>query len=451
MEKFSNFVWDVKYMPKVFSDKDVLTATNERLEYIFQHFDNYYFSVSGGKDSSVMLHLAIRKARQMHLKFSVLYVDFEAQYQSTIKHIEELILESQDVLERWYWVALPLSLRNAVSVLQPKWICWDLEEQKRWVRAMPDNPWVIHENNYPSDWTWFQRGMEFEQFILYFARWFHQKKGGNTACIVAIRSDESLNRFRTLVNTSKETFENKNWTTHLKLYGQATHVFSVFPLYDWKTSDIWTAVARLDLKFNDIYEQLYKNGVPLSEQRLCQPYGDDQRKGIDQFKALEYETWEKVLNRVHGVNFGNIYCRTSALGVIKTQKPHTMTWQQYTVFLLESLGLYVPELRDHYYYKIKTFLNWYLKKKGIHLSDIRDEEPKALENAKKVASWRRIARAIEHNDFWMKRLSFSQNKSDIKKLLSLQEKYHNLLNDTTLGDKDLEKISQLVNRGGQDV
>ena len=123
MEKFSNFVWDVKYMPKVFSDKDVLTATNERLEYIFQHFDNYYFSVSGGKDSSVMLQLAIRKARQMHVKFSVLYVDFEAQYQSTIKHIEELILESQDVLERWYWVALPLSLRNAVSVLQPKWIC----------------------------------------------------------------------------------------------------------------------------------------------------------------------------------------------------------------------------------------------------------------------------------------------------------------------------------------
>lgn len=31
--------------------------------------------------------------------------------------------------------------------------------------------------------------------------------------------------------------------------------------------------------------------------------GDDQRNGLDQFKALEYDTWAKVLNRVNGVNF----------------------------------------------------------------------------------------------------------------------------------------------------
>ena len=138
-------------------------------------------------------------------------------------------------------------------------------------------------------------------------------------------------------------------------------------MYDWKTTDIWTAVARFDLKYNQIYEQLYKNGVPLSEQRLCQPYGDDQRKSLDQFRALEYETWERVLQRVHGVNFGNIYCRTSVLGMIKTEKPNGMTWQEYTVFLLESLGLYVPELRDHYYHKIKAFFKWYEGKKGISI------------------------------------------------------------------------------------
>ena len=171
---------------------------------------------------------------------------------------------------------------------------------------------------------------------------------------------------------------------------------------------------------------MYKNGVSIYEQRLCQPYGDDQKKGLDQFRALEYETWEKVLNRVHGVNFGNIYCRTSILGVIKTEKPESMTWQEYTIFLLESIGIYVPELRDHYYHKIKTFLNWY-ENNGIKVSDIKDEEDKKLESAKKVASWRRIARAIEHNDFYMKRLSFSQNKRDNEKFKKLKEKYKNLV------------------------
>lgn len=413
-------------MPKVFTEKDVLTATNERLEYMFNNFDDFYFSVSGGKDSSVMLQLAAIKAREMHVKFSVLYVDFEAQYKATIKHIEELIEEVSDVLDKWYWIALPLSLRNAVSVIQSKWICWDSNDRKKWVREMPKNKWVINEKNMPEEWDWFKKGMEFEDFIDYFAKWFCSKKNGNIACGIGIRSDESLNRFRTMINTRKETFKGNKWTTRIKIGNKKTNTYSCFPMYDWKTSDIWVAVSRLNLKFNDIYEQMYKNGVSIYEQRLCQPYGDDQKKGLDQFKSLEYETWEKVLNRVHGVNFGNIYCRTSVLGVTKTEKPETMSWQEYTIFLLESLGIYVPELRDHYYFKIKAFFKWYEKTKGIKVSEINDEEDKRLENAKKIASWRRIARALEHNDFYMKRLSFCQNKRDAEKLMKLKEKYKNL-------------------------
>ena len=84
-------------MPKVYIDKDVYTAAMERFEYVFTHFDNYYFSVSGGKDSSVMLQLASKVARKYHKKISVMYVDFEAQYQMTIDHIQLLIEEIQDV------------------------------------------------------------------------------------------------------------------------------------------------------------------------------------------------------------------------------------------------------------------------------------------------------------------------------------------------------------------
>ena len=41
--------------------------------------------------------------------------------------------------------------------------------------------------------------------------------------------------------------------------------------------------------------------------RLCQPYGDDQRKGLWLFKMLEPETWSRVVGRVQGANFGNRY------------------------------------------------------------------------------------------------------------------------------------------------
>ena len=133
---------------------------------------------SGGKDSSVMVQLAARKARKMNKKFSVLYVDLEAQYKATIDHINELIEEVSDVLDTWYWIAMPLSLRNAVSIIQPKWICWNKKEKKKWVRDMPKNKWVINEDNYPEEWTWFYKGMEFEEFILFFADWFNRKRGG---------------------------------------------------------------------------------------------------------------------------------------------------------------------------------------------------------------------------------------------------------------------------------
>ena len=82
-------------MAKIYLEKNVLEASLERLEIMFQNFDNIYFSVSGGKDSSVMVQLANCVAKEMNRKFDVLYIDFEAQYRHTIEHIEELKTLSQ--------------------------------------------------------------------------------------------------------------------------------------------------------------------------------------------------------------------------------------------------------------------------------------------------------------------------------------------------------------------
>jgi predicted phosphoadenosine phosphosulfate sulfurtransferase len=431
-------------MPKIYTDKNVLDAALERFEIMFKEFDNMYLSVSGGKDSSVMVQLCAMVARKLNKKFSVLYIDLEAQYKHTIDHVEELMECTKDVVENFYWCALPISLRNAVSVIQPKWICWDKNDKHKWVRPMPKHKCVVNEDNYPKEWDWFYRGMEFEDFILYFAEWFNQTHGGKTATGVGIRSNESINRFRTIVSKTKTKYKDYNWTTQVRLGTKPLNVYNFYPLYDWETGDDWGAVAKLNLRYNYIYELMYKNGVSIHEQRLCQPYGDDQRNGLDQFRALEPETWEKVLNRVHGVNFGNIYCRTSLLGNIKSEKPQDMTWEQYAVFLLESLGLYAPELRDHYYNKIKTFLEWHKENEGvIKVPDVAD---KKLESAKKAASWRRIARAIEKNDFWMSRLSFGQTKSDVEKMFELKKKYKNLIYGKDTNSKPLKRIAEELNK-----
>ena len=242
-----------------------------------------------------MVQLANIVAKKMNKKFDVLYIDLEAQYAYTIAHVEELKELSQ--IRDFYHITLPLALRNAVSVLQPKWICWEEESRHLWVRNMPKN--TINIDNCP--FPWFKKGEEFEEFIIQFANWYKEKYNGKVACGVGIRTDESLNRFRTIAMQNKKVkFENYNWTTKLKVNNEKfIDVYNFYPIYDWTAEDIWGAVSNLDLKFNQIYELMYKNGLSIYEQRLCQPYGDDQRNGLDQFKALEYETWGKVLNRVN--------------------------------------------------------------------------------------------------------------------------------------------------------
>ena len=97
----------------------------------------------------------------------------------------------------------------------------------------------------------------------------------------------------------------------------------------------------------------------------------------------------------------------------------------------------------HYYRKIRKFAYWYKKRDNLDVADIPEEESSKLENQKKVISWRRIARAIEKNDFYLKRLGFAQTKTDDNELRELIHKWDNLLTqDTVTSDKDLKNFME---------
>lgn len=407
-------------MPKVYLDENVLDAARRRIHYMFDEFDHVYFSVSGGKDSSVMLQLAHQIAKRRGRTFSILFVDLEAQYDATIRHVRDLIDEVADTTDEVFWVCLPFSLVNAVSALQPEWQCWDTAMSHLWVRPMPKDPFVIYEGNHT--FAWFERyTTTFEDFVLLFADWFQRRKGGRIACGVGIRSDESFNRFRTIVSTTKTRYKDKGWTTRVNdVDGKPLDVYNIYPIFDWKVEDVWACVGQERFLSNPVYDAMWRNGVPLRQQRICQPFGTEQRQGLDQFKAIEPDTWEKLLARVNGVNFGALYSRTALLGHLKSSKPSHLTWQQYAVFLLESMGLMAPEVLGYYYSKIVYYIRWYEANENIPLADFLDAAP-----VPKHAhpSWERIARAIEKNDFWLGSLSFAATKEGMELLQKIRDKY----------------------------
>jgi len=94
------------------------------------------------------------------------------------------------------------------------------------------------------------------------------------------------------------------------------------------------------------------------------------------------------------------------------------------------------------FYKYMKLLNILIYKKyAIDFDQIPEEAPKKLENQKKAISWRRIARAIEKNDFYLKRLSFAQTKTEEDELRELAHKWDNLISkDTKTTDVHLNKV-----------
>ena len=397
---------------KRYLDKNVYEAAVERYDYIYTHFERVCVSFSNGKDSGVLLNLAIEAARRHgKLPVNALYIDFEAQYAKAIEFTHRMF--SRPEVTGW-WVCLPIHLRNAVSQILPYWVCWDKEKRDAWVREFPENKHVITDESF---FPFFKHGMEFEEFVPEFARWFSQ--GKKTACCVGIRSDESLNRFRTIASSSKVTLYGLQWTT--KLFPKDdSEIYNCYPIYDWRTEDIWRANGKFGWDYNKIYDIMHMAGVSIYKQRLCQPYGDDQRQGLYLFKILEPETWAKVVNRVEGANFGNRYTETdrTTLGNFKVNLPPGHTYESYAKFLLDTMP---PYLAEHYRQKIDKFLKWWENEGVASIPDYADIKDEAK---KKVPSWRRICKVLLKNDYWCKGLSFSQTKKELEKQVAMITRYN---------------------------
>ena len=403
-------------MPKKYLDIDVYEASKKRLERIFTDFDRVYVSFSAGKDSGVMLNLVIDVARKLgKLPVHVLFIDLEAQYKSTIDYAERTLLMPEI---KPYWICLPLNLRNAVSQINPNWCCWDETSKDIWVREMPKFDCVINQDKAKKlGWDWFKPEMEFERFIVDFAYWFSEN---NPSCtLIGIRATESLNRYLAVARNgieNKEKWCDLNWTTRIR-----KNLYNAYPIYDWLPEDIWAANGKFEWDYNKIYDLFYKAGVSMKDMRICQPYGDDQKKGLCLFQLLEPETWSKIVERVHGANYGRKYVHDSAMAdraVIKLPIGHT--YKSYAEFLLSTLP---PAMASGYKEKIDKFIAWW-RKSGVE--EIPDFADPSMESSKKAPSWRRIVKMILKNDRYCKSLSFGMTKKDKQRQYDMIVQYGNL-------------------------
>lgn len=423
-------------------NKNVYDAGNERLKFIFENFERIYLSFSGGKDSGVMLNLTIDYMRKNNIKnkLGIMILDNEANYDYSLEFMHRIIKQNLDILDV-YWCCLPITLPCTVSSYAVEWQCWGERDKDRWIRPMSKEPYIVNFQNHKFDF--FHEDMSYQEFWDKFGDWYGQ--GKRTACMIGIRTAESLNRFRAIMNQDKEILHGQMWTKK-----NTEIVYNCYPIYDWRTEDIWRANSRFEWDYNKLYDIFYKAGVPIKKMRVASPFMSESKSSLGMYRVIDPHIWAKLCARVQGANFTATYGKQLSYRSFKLPEGHT--WKSFVKFLLATLPKEVSiNFKMRFVQSIKYWarvgrglpknlikelkennIEFKLNGKTAHGSKLLDrvrivKYPDHLDmlkcNNSQVASWKRFAVTILKNDHTCKYMGLSPTKEQALRQRQIMEKY----------------------------
>jgi len=427
---------------------NVFEAANERIHKLFQDFDNIYVSFSGGKDSGVLLNLCIDYIRRHapHRKIGVFHIDYEAQYQMTTDYIDAEFEKNLDIIDI-YRICLPIAAQCATSMHQSYWVPWDEDDKHLWVRDLPKNS--INESN--CEFDWFSKGMWDYDLQVRFSDWYHKKNNAQkTVCLVGIRTDESMNRWRAIhSDKNKNKYQELEWTLEL-----SENVYNAYPIFDFKVDDIWIANCQQRWDYNKLYDLFWKAGLTPAQMRVASPFNDCAIESLKLYKVIDPKNWGKMIGRTNGVNFSGIYGGTTAMGWRNIKLPAGHTWKSYMEFLLTTL----PEsAAQNYKKKLQKSIEFWRDKGGclslLVIDKIKENnvkfvvgEPNNYSTDKlpvrmdylddidiiefsEIPTYKRMCVCIMKNDHLCKFMGFSATKTETQLRAEASKKYSNILGE----------------------
>jgi predicted phosphoadenosine phosphosulfate sulfurtransferase len=295
---------------KLYLQQNVLDAAKARIEMVFERHDPVFVSVSGGKDSSVLFDLAHREAVRRGRMLDVFFLDQEAEYQSTVEVVRDIMAQTH---VRPHWLQVPVRMTNATSYAEEFLFAW--QPGKTWMREKERNATATlpgaPDRFYPL------------------IEWFEAQQPNNSAFLVGLRSDESLNRYYTV--TRHPASSGITWSSSGS--GGAT---KYYPLYDWTFEDIWTYIADERITYNRVYDWQWIKGRKMREMRVSNLIHEKAFRSLADLQEFEPDTYNRLLCRLGGVRTAAIYSREETVFSAKRRPAQFRTWRAYRDYLLDT-------------------------------------------------------------------------------------------------------------------
>ena len=312
-----------KARPKVTGTLNVFDAALGRVRWLFEEFNgNVAVSVSGGKDSTVVMELALMVARERgELPLKVRWLDQEAEFEATVAY-QRSVADRPEIDFEWYQI--PFRLFNAANH-QDEWHrVWDKDAPEKWVRDKePDS---IHENLFTD-----HRGKVIDRFGALLNRVNGQDP--DQAILVGIRVEESPQR--RLLCTTKPNYKWVTWGTSKPYRGEKYHQF--YPVYDWRIADVWKAIHDNGWEYNTIYDEQYRYGVPTRNMRVSSYHHVQALRTLGWLQEVEPETWERATAMIEGLNTQS---QMGAAEELADRLPHMFrSWEEYMHHLIDNLAI----------------------------------------------------------------------------------------------------------------
>jgi len=258
-------------------DIDVVEAARQRIINAFNNGLPVYLGMSGGKDSTVLASLVYNLILEEKIDPKQLVVDFideEAIYDDMDRLVRDWRTKFILAGAHFRWWCIEVVHFNCFNELteDESFICWDSTIKDRWVREMPDFALTDHP-------LLKKREDSYQKFLPKI-----QKDG---VVLMGARAAESVQRLYAISISHSNSF--------------------IWPMYDWRDTDIWRYIQDYNVDFPISYMQMYQVGVPRNQMRISQFFSVDTAKSLVKMSEHNPGLMERVMKREPNAYLAALY------------------------------------------------------------------------------------------------------------------------------------------------